>query len=327
MRKTLLKTPMLLAASVILAGYTAAQTSPAPATSTPATTQTPASGTTPTAKSQTGTTGTKTPAAKTGMARTPFTLKTDKDKESYSIGLNIGRSMKKDGVDVDPAVLARGIKDALAGWKTLMTDEEIKTTMTALSAAVRKKQEDLRKEQEAKLQAMGAENKTDGEAFLAANKGKDGVVTLPSGLQYKVLTEGTGPKPTAADTVVCNYKGTLINGTEFDSSVKHGGPATFSVGQVIKGWTEALQLMPVGSKWELFVPPDLAYAARSAGPDIGPNSTLVFEVELLSIQAKAETPAAAPGAKAMPGTPAPAQATSPKPTTPTTTTAPPPSKP
>jgi FKBP-type peptidyl-prolyl cis-trans isomerase len=318
---------MLLAASMIFAGYAAAQTSSTPATSTPATTQTPASGTTPTAKSQTGTTGTKTPAAKTGTARTPFTLKTDKDKESYSIGLNIGRSMKKDAVDVDPAVLARGIKDALAGGKTLMTDEEIKTTMTALSASVRKKQEDLHKEQEAKLQAMGAENKTEGEAFLAANKGKDGVVSLPSGLQYKVLSEGTGPKPAAADTVVCNYKGTLINGTEFDSSSKHGGPATFSVGQVIKGWTEALQLMPVGSKWQLFVPSDLAYATRTAGPDIGPNSTLVFEVELLSIQPKAETPAAAPGAKTLPGTPPPAQATSPKLTTPTTTTAPPPSKP
>lgn len=322
---------MLLAASVTFAGYTAAQTSGTPA---PATTQTPASGTTPTAKAQTGTgtAGAKTPAsttpgAKTGTARAPLTLKTDLDKQSYSIGLNIGRSMKKDGVDIEPSILARGIRDALAGGKTLMTDEEIKTTMTALSTAVRKKQEELRKEQDAKLQAQGAANKTEGDAFLAENKTKEGVVTLPSGLQYKILSEGTGPKPTAADTVVCNYRGTLINGTEFDASAKHGGPATFPVGQVIKGWTEALQLMPVGSKWQLYVPGDLAYGARSAGPDIGPNSTLIFEVELVSIQPKAETPVAGPAAKAPPATPAPAQTVAPKPATPATTTTPPPSKP
>src|SRR5271156_5563075 len=301
MRKTLTKPSMLLAASVVFAGYTAAQTSsaPAPATSTPATSQAPASGTTPTAKSQTGTgtTGTKTPGTKTGTAtaRPPLVLKTDKDKQSYSIGLNIGKSMKKDGVDVDPAILARGIKDAQAGGKPLMTDEEIKTTMTALSATVRKKQEALRAEEEAKAKVQGEANKTEGDAFLATNKTKDGVVTLPSGLQYKILTEGGGPKPTATDTVICNYKGTLLNGTEFDSSAKHGGPATFPVGQVIKGWTEALQLMPVGSKWQLFVPADLAYGPRSAGPDIGPNSTLVFEVELVSIKPKAETPAGAAG--------------------------------
>ncbi|PYY03418.1 MAG: hypothetical protein DMG64_08020 [Acidobacteria bacterium] len=123
-------------------------------------------------------------------------------------------------------------------------------------------------------------------AFLAANKSKEGVVTLPSGLQYKVLKEGTGPKPSATDSVACNYRGTLINGTEFDSSYKRGQPATFAVNGVIKGWTEALQLMPVGSKWQLFIPADLAYGERGAGADIGPNSTLIFEVELLSIQAK-----------------------------------------
>ncbi len=133
-------------------------------------------------------------------------------------------------------------------------------------------------------------NKKEGEAFLAANKTKPGVVTTPSGLQYKILKEGTGPKPTAADKVVCNYKGTLINGTEFDSSYKRGQPATFPVGQVIKGWTEALQLMPVGSKWQLFIPADLAYGERGAGNDIGPDSTLIFEVELLSIEGK-EAPA------------------------------------
>ena len=129
-------------------------------------------------------------------------------------------------------------------------------------------------------------NKKAGDAFLAANKTKEGVVTLPSGLQYKILKEGTGPKPTPADSVVCNYRGTLIDGKEFDSSYKRGQPATFPVGQVIKGWTEALQLMPVGSKWQLFVPADLAYGDRGAGPDIGPGSTLIFEVELISIKGK-----------------------------------------
>ncbi len=136
------------------------------------------------------------------------------------------------------------------------------------------------------MQVAGEANKKEGEAFLAANKSKEGVVTLPSGLQYKILQQGTGPKPTASDSVVCNYRGTLLNGTEFDSSYKRGQPATLGVGQVIPGWTEALQLMPVGSKWQLFIPSNLAYGARGAGSDIGPNSTLTFEVELLSIQGK-----------------------------------------
>jgi FKBP-type peptidyl-prolyl cis-trans isomerase FklB len=138
------------------------------------------------------------------------------------------------------------------------------------------------------MKEEGESNKKDGDAFLAANKGKEGVVALPSGLQYKILKEGTGAKPTASDTVACNYRGTLINGTEFDSSYKRGQAATFPVGGVIKGWTEALQLMPVGSKWQLFIPPDLAYGDRGAGADIGPDETLVFEVELLSIQDKSK---------------------------------------
>jgi FKBP-type peptidyl-prolyl cis-trans isomerase FklB len=140
------------------------------------------------------------------------------------------------------------------------------------------------------MQQAGEANKKDGEAFLAANKSKDGVVTLPSGLQYKILTQGTGPKPAASDSVVCNYRGTLLDGTEFDSSYKRGEPATFPVSGVIKGWTEALQLMPVGSKWQLFVPSDLAYGDRAPGPEIGPGSTLIFEVELLSIQDKSQKP-------------------------------------
>ncbi len=138
------------------------------------------------------------------------------------------------------------------------------------------------------MKLAGDANQKEGAAFLAANKTKEGVVTTSSGLQYKILKQGDGPKPTATDSVVCNYKGTLINGTEFDSSYKRGQPATFPVNGVIKGWTEALQLMPTGSKWQLFVPADLAYGARGAGQDIGPNATLIFEVELLSIQAKGQ---------------------------------------
>ena len=211
-----------------------------------------------------------------------LTLKTQKDKASYAIGLNIGKSMHKDSVDVDPNILLRGMKDGLAGAKPLLTDEEAKAAMVALQA-------DLRKKGEEKMLVQGEANKKQGDAFLAENKTKDGVVTLPSGLQYKILKEGTGPKPTTTDTVVCNYKGTLLDNTEFDSSYKRGQPATFPVSGVIKGWTEALQLMPVGSKWQLFVPADLAYGARGGpGGGIGPNATLVFEVELMSIQPKAE---------------------------------------
>ena len=222
----------------------------------------------------------KTSAHHTATA-TPLVLKTDKDKISYAVGMNIGKSMSKNSLDVDPNILIRGIKDALAGGKTLMTDDEVKAVMTAF-------QTDMRKKQEEKMQETAATNQKQGDAFLDANKAKEGVVTLPSGLQYKVLTEGKGPKPAAQDTVECNYKGTLIDGTEFDSTAKHGGkPATFPVSGVIKGWTEALQLMPVGSKWQLFIPSDLAYGARGAGGVIGPGSTLIFEVELVSIQPKA----------------------------------------
>jgi FKBP-type peptidyl-prolyl cis-trans isomerase len=177
--------------------------------------------------------------------------------------------------------MARGLRDALSGGKTLLTDDQAQ-------AAIMEVQNDMRQKQQAKMQLEGAANKKEGEAFLAGNKGKEGIVTLPSGLEYKILKQGTGPKPTANDTVVCNYKGTLINGTEFDSSYKRGQPATFPVSGVIKGWTEALQLMPVGSKWQLFIPSDLAYGDRGAGPDIGPDSTLIFEVELMSIEDKSK---------------------------------------
>lgn len=229
----------------------------------------------------------KAPAAKTGGAATApkstitktMTLTTAKDKTSYALGMNIGKGLHRDSVDIDPTVFAQGVKDALSGGQTLLTDEEAKAVLTALQADVSKRQQE-------KMQAMGEANKKEGAAFLEANKSKDGVVALPSGLQYKILKQGNGPKPTASDSVVCNYRGTLINGTEFDSSYKRGQPATFGVGQVIHGWTEALQLMPVGSKWQLFIPSDLGYGPRGAGADIGPNAVLIFEVELLSIQGK-----------------------------------------
>jgi len=220
---------------------------------------------------------TKPRATGTAKAQPPLTLKTQKEKVSYAIGMNIGTGMHRQSVQVDPNILLRGLKDALAGGKTLMTDEEAKAVMTQL-------QNEMRKAQQEKMEQAGAANKKEGEAFLEANKSKEGVKVLPSGLQYKILKEGTGPKPAATDTVVCNYRGTLVDGKEFDSSEKHGGPATFPVNGVIKGWTEALQLMSVGSKWQLFLPADLAYGDRGAGADIGPGATLIFEVELVSIQ-------------------------------------------
>jgi len=217
------------------------------------------------------------PAAK-GAA--PATLTTQKDKQSYAIGMNLAENLKTQSVDIDPSLLARGLKDELTGGKTLLTVEEEHATLSALQAG-------LRKTQIEKMQKAAEKNKQEGETFLAANKSKPGVVTLPSGLQYKILQTGTGPKPAATDSVSCNYRGTLIDGTEFDSSYKRGQPATFPVSGVIKGWTEALQLMPVGSKWQLFVPSALAYGERAASAQIGPNATLIFEVELISIQEKA----------------------------------------
>src|SRR5437660_235443 len=239
----------------------------------------------------------KTPAAKTGQAAKPrtqhvLTLKTQKEKVSYALGANLGMNLHKQSVEVDTTIVLRGLKDALAGGKLLLTDDEAKAALTQL-------QTDLRNKQMEKMKEAMDLNKKAGTEFLEANKAKEGVVTLPSGLQYKILTEGTGPKPTAADTVSCNYRGTLLDGTEFDSSYKRGQPASFPVTGVIKGWTEALQLMPVGSKWQLFVPSDLAYGDRGAGADIGPGATLVFEVELMSIEDKSKdkTPAQEPEKK------------------------------
>jgi FKBP-type peptidyl-prolyl cis-trans isomerase FklB len=216
-------------------------------------------------------------------------LKSEKEKVSYIIGVNIGRNLKAQSVDVDPDLVDRGLKDALSGGKILLTDEEMKTTMTAL-------QQELMKKHEEELKKLAEKNKTEGEAFLAANKKKEGVVTLPSGLQYKVITEGKGKSPKATDTVTVNYTGKLINGTEFDSSYKRGQPATFALNGVIAGWTEALQLMKEGSKWELYIPANLAYGEKGAGNVIGPDSTLIFEVELLSVKeaGSKETPSENP---------------------------------
>ena len=269
MRKLIFTAAGTLTVGIMMLGTTAAQTTPA---STPK----------PATAAKTGTTAKPSSTTKphTGTAATSsqaLTLKTEKEKLSYAIGMNIGESIKKDSLDIDPAIMARALKDALTGTKPLMTEEEAKTVMTTFRAEMMKKQQ-------AKATEASDTNKQVGQKFLAANKAKEGVVTLPSGLQYKIIKQGDGPKPTASDTVVTNYRGTLIDGTEFDSSYKLGEPATFPVGQVIKGWTEALQLMPVGSKWQLYIPSDLAYGERSPGGEIGPNSTLIFDIELLSIQ-------------------------------------------
>lgn len=290
MRKLFSSTLVFAAAGILSGSATIAQqtSTPAPATtSKPATSSAAKSAATGqnagTAKTGQGATAAKKPAAATGAATL---LKTEKDKRSYAIGLNIGakvaNELKAGGVDMDSTILARGIRDSLTGAKHLMTDEEVKTSLTALET-------ELREKARAEYEAMATANKKESDDFLAANKSKEGVQTLPSGLQYKVLKAGTGPKPAATDKVSCNYKGAFLDGKEFDSSERHGGkPVTFGVSDVIKGWTEALQLMPVGSKWQLFVPSDMAYGPRGAGQEIGPNKALIFEVELVSIEPKAE---------------------------------------
>lgn len=206
-------------------------------------------------------------------------LKNEKDKVSYIIGMDIGKNFKKQPIDIDPDILTRGIKDAISGGKPLLTEQEIQETMATFQKKMMAKQEELAKK-------LGEKNKREGEVFLAENKKKEDVKTLPSGLQYKVVKAGTGKKPKLTDTVTAHYRGTLIDGTEFDSSYRRGQPISSPVAGVIPGWTEALQLMEEGAKWQLFIPPNLAYGERGAGRDIGPNATLIFEVELLSVQEK-----------------------------------------
>jgi len=206
-------------------------------------------------------------------------LKSQKDKISYVIGMDIGSNFKKQSIAIDPDILMRGIKDGLSGGKSLLTEQEVRDVTTAFQKEMVAKQEELNKK-------LGEKNKKEGEVFLAENKKKEGVKTLPSGLQYKVIKAGTGKKPKSTDTVTTQYRGTLIDGTEFDSSYRRGQPASFPVNGVIPGWTEALQLMEEGAKWQLVVPSNLAYGDRGAGRQIGPNATLIFEVELISIQPK-----------------------------------------
>jgi len=205
-------------------------------------------------------------------------LETQKDKVSYSIGLAIGKNLARDSVAVAPDPFIRGVLDAYADSShRLMNDEEIQKVMAAF-------QDSLRTRQMETSRAAGEKQKREGEAFLAENARKPGVLTLPSGLQYKVVTEGKGKRPSASSTVTTQYRGRLLDGTEFDSSYKHGQPAEFPVSGVIKGWTEALQMMTEGSKWELYVPSHLAYGESGAGGVIPPNATLIFEIELLSVK-------------------------------------------
>ena len=251
----------------MMLGTALAQTASTPS-STPATHHT----------ATTHTSTAKKPAT-TAKKATPLTLTTQQQKFSYAVGMSIGNSLKQNEAQVDPEIVARGLKDMLAGSSTLLTPQQAQDVLKEVQMALHAKHEES-------MAAVAVTNKKAGDAFLKANAAQKDVVVLPSGLQYKILKQGTGPKPTADDTVECNYRGTLIDGKEFDSSTKHGGPATFPVNRVIKGWTEALQLMPVGSKWELYLPSELAYGDRGAGADIGPNATLVFEVELLAIKDK-----------------------------------------
>jgi len=204
-----------------------------------------------------------------GSASEKVELKTDQQKNGYSVGYDIGRSLQRQLADVDAESMARGLKDAMGGVAPALPDQEIQQRFATV------RQESAKK--------IVEKNKKDGEAFLVKNKGAKGVKTTASGLQYKVITAGKGKRPTAEDTVTVNYRGTLIDGTEFDSSYKRNQPATFPVKGVIAGWTEALPLMKEGSKWILYIPANLAYGERGAGHMIGPNSTLIFEVELLSI--------------------------------------------
>lgn len=204
-------------------------------------------------------------------------LKDPKLRASYAIGTDIGSNFKRQQIDVDPKALAAGLADAIAG-KMLLTDAEIKQTLEDLSTELRSKAETRQK-------AAGEKNIKDGEAFLAANAKKDGVKTTASGLQYKSLKAGSGKTPKSTDTVKVHYHGTLIDGTVFDSSVERKEPVSFGVTQVIPGWTEALQMMKEGDKWQIVLPSKIAYGPQGAGGKIGPNSVLVFEVELLAIEA------------------------------------------
>ncbi|MDH3453600.1 MAG: FKBP-type peptidyl-prolyl cis-trans isomerase [Desulfuromonadales bacterium] len=204
-------------------------------------------------------------------------LDTAKSRISYTIGVNIGQDFKTQKMDVDADILVMGLKDSMAGKELRLTDEEMATEIQTF-------QETMQAKMAAEMEALVAKNKAEGEAFLAENAKKEGVVVTASGLQYKILEPGEGDSPQATDVATVHYRGTLIDGTQFDSSYDRGQPATFPVGGVIAGWTEALQLMTPGAKWQLVIPAELAYGERGAGQDIGPNATLLFDVELISVE-------------------------------------------
>jgi FKBP-type peptidyl-prolyl cis-trans isomerase len=216
------------------------------------------------------------PQEKAELKEQPVELKDEKAKESYSVGYQFGQNLKKMQTDLDAEVLSAGMQDALKGEESRLSDEEMRASLTNL-------REKSMAAMQASLKEQAEKNIAEGEKFLAENKTKEGVKTTESGLQYKVIEEGEGSSPGAGDTVTVHYRGTLIDGTEFDSSYERGQPATFPLTGVIPGWTEALQMMKTGAKWELYIPSDLAYGERGAGNRIPPNSTLIFVVELLSV--------------------------------------------
>lgn len=227
------------------------------------------------------------PPAASGTLPAPASgsgLKTFEQQLGYSIGVNIGRDLKQEGLPLDPVALAAGINDVLSGGQVKLTDAQRQQVFAQLRQRLQAKQNEAALARMTPEQRQQAEqNRQTGVAFLTENAKKPGVQVTASGLQYKVIQPGTGATPTLRNAVRCNYEGRLINGKVFDASAKHGGPATFPVGGVISGWTEALQLMKVGAKWELYIPGDLAYGIRGSGPNIGPEETLIFTIELLDI--------------------------------------------
>lgn len=216
-------------------------------------------------------------ACKKTKATKSEALETQKDKASYAIGFDLGKNLKKYSEDIELEKMIKGIRDGISGQNSILNEEETKKTLTEFQQALIKKEIERRKE-------VAIKNKVEEEKFLAENSKKEGVVTTASGLQYKVLSEGKGQKPTLEDSVKVHYKGTFINGKEFDSSYKRGEPVTFQLKNMIPGWIEALQLMKEGSKWQIFIPSSLAYGEQGAGDIIEPNSLLIFEVELLEVE-------------------------------------------
>ena len=212
------------------------------------------------------------------FGKEPAGPKSDKQKFSYTVGFQIGQNLKRQNLDLDTKAFSQGAQDAISSAKPRLTTEEMQATVQSQQKKEMEKQELLMKK-----------NLEAGQAFLEANKKKEGVIALPSGLQYKVITEGKGKQPKSTDTVIAHYRGTLTNGTEFDSSYKRNEPATFPVAGVIKGWQEALPLMKEGATWQVYIPAELAYGPRGAGAVIGPNEVLIFDIELVSVKSEAES--------------------------------------